>query len=97
MVQVVCHFVIAVTHTEQVKPNDEDQIPGDVRATFTRGRVIFDRLLEEIESHQTDQWEDEHVVEIHPAEEFIGQHVAKRPCAQTVNGYQYGDNGLNSQ
>ena len=52
------------------------------------GESYSKRFLEKIGRRHADQGQDEHVVEIHPAQEFIRQHIAERPRAQTIDGNQ---------
>jgi hypothetical protein len=46
---------------------------------------------------RADQGQDEHIIEIDPAEEFVAGHIAGGQCAQPVDRDQDDDEGLHTQ
>jgi hypothetical protein len=94
--QVIRHFVIAVTDGCEKNSDDEDQIPRRVYASLTRGRVVLDGFLEQISRHEAGK-RDENIVQVDPAQEFIRQDEAYKPINQPVEGDEYCKQGLNAQ
>ena len=52
---------------------------------LSRWGVIFNCFLEQVGCHHADERQDERYCWIHPAQEFIGQHIPKSPRAQAID------------